>query len=397
MTTALPANLVGFVRALRAEGLRVGPATAAAVVEAIEAVGFDDREDLRAALRAVTVVRPAELPVFERVFERFFGAGERSPAPEASATRRAEPLRGVVPVLAEAAPELDDELGLEEVRGGSYAERLATRDFGDLGPAEAEEVRRLIAGMLWRPADTPSRRWRPARAGARPDLRRTLRRLTGPEGDLVPLAWRVRRIRRRPLVVLADVSGSMERYTEMILHFVHAAQGRLGRVEAFVFATRLTRITRQMRRRSPAEALAAAATVVEDWSGGTRIGEAFAAFNRHWSRRVTRGGAIVLVVSDGWDTGDPDLLALEAGRLARSVHRVIWLNPLAGRPGFSPETRGMRAVLPHVDHLLAAGTLGDLREVVALLESIPARRAASDRTGAARRRWEVEGYHRSHA
>ena len=190
----------------------------------------------------------------------------------------------------------------------------------------------------------------------------------------MPLAYADRRPRKRPLVVLADVSGSMERYTEMFLHFVHAAQGRLGRVEAFVFATRLTRISREIRRRDVAAALRHVGAVVEDWSGGTRIGESLQEFNREWSRRVTRGGAIGLVISDGWDTGDALVLEREMARFSRSMHRVIWLNPLAGRDGYAPETRGMRAVLPYIDDFLPAASLLDLRGVVRLLESVPSHR-----------------------
>lgn len=183
-------------------------------------------------------------------------------------------------------------------------------------------------------------------------------------------------MRRRPLVVIADISGSMERYTELFLYFIHAAQGRLGRVESFVFATHLSRITRQMRLRQPQQALARVSHAVTDWSGGTRIGEALATFNRLWSRRVTRGGAIGLIISDGWDTGDPDLLDAEMARFARSFHRVVWLNPLAGRQGYAPETRGMRTVLPYVDDFLPVANLSDLRAVVRLLESVPTRRGA---------------------
>jgi|AMFO01.1.fsa_nt_gi Protein containing von Willebrand factor type A (vWA) domain len=378
VTTEVVPNLLRFARYLRARGLRLGPGTSRDLVEAARIVGFADRDDLRAALAAVAVTRPADVPPFEEAFARFFLGAGPGPAgrdePDAT-TDGEEVVHGSLPVLADVAgaPPTASER-LEEIVGGSWLERLATRDFGELTAAEAAEVRLLIARMMWRPAEAMSRRWRPARDGTRPDLRRTLRRMTGPAGDLIPLARARRRPRRRPLVVIADVSGSMERYTEMFLHFVHAAQGRLGRVEAFVFATRLTHITREMRRRSPGEALARVSGVVQDWSGGTRIGEALRVFNREWSRRVTRGGAIALVISDGWDTGDPELLGQEMARLSRSVHRVVWLNPLAGRPGFAPETRGMRAALPYVDDLLAAASVRDLREVVQLLESLPARR-----------------------
>lgn len=187
-------------------------------------------------------------------------------------------------------------------------------------------------------------------------------------------AFTERRIRRRPLLFIADVSGSMERYSEMLLYFAHAARGRLGRLEAFVFSTRLTRITRQLDRRSPSEAIERVAETVQDWSGGTKIGDALRVFNRRWARRVTAGGPIAIIVSDGWDRGDPEVLGEEIARLRRSVHRVVWLNPLASRPGYSPETRGMKAALPHIDDFLPAGRFNDLASVVALLESIPARR-----------------------
>lgn len=193
----------------------------------------------------------------------------------------------------------------------------------------------------------------------------------------MPMAFSERRPRQRPLIVLADVSGSMERYSEMLLHFVHGAQYRFEKVETFVFSTQLTRVTRQLRRRNPTDALRQVAGTVPDWSGGTRIGEAVGSFNRNWSRRVGSGGPMALIVSDGWDTGDPSHLALEMRRLARSVHRVIWLNPLAGRQEFTPEARGMAAALPHVDDLLAAGTARNLVDLIDLLQMSGAERRSA--------------------
>lgn len=352
-----------------------GNLTAAATV-----VGLADRDDLRDAFGSLVVVRPAEREIFEDAFEQFFGSGLFSQSFESrgedfAILSKNESFRWDVPVLARAEESGTGEIEVvDAVVGGSYAERLANRDFGDLTDEESNEVRELLAQMAWRPAEAMSRRWRPARRGVRPDLRRTFRMLTGPERDLMPLAYSDRRPRRRPVVVLADISGSMERYTELFMHFVHAAQGRLGRVEAFAFATRLTRVTREMRRRSAADALSGVSEAVVDWSGGTRIGESLKTFNWQWSRRVGRGGAIGLIISDGWDTGDPELLDNEMARFHRSMHRVIWLNPLAGRVGYSPDTRGMRIVLPYVDDLLAAASVRDLRAVVRLLESIPAHR-----------------------
>ena len=376
MDSALTANIVHFVRYLRAEGLRLGPGTSAALAEVIDAIGLDSRGDLYLALRAAVTTRTAQRPVFDGAFDLFFGSGR---AGEVVIDRPSPPDRAMrhvsIPILRPAGitpdePDVDD---LSDTVGGSYAERLANRDFASLDPVEREEVRQLIARMTWRPADTPSRRWAPG-DGARPDMRRTLRSLHRPEGDLLPIEMSARRLRRRPLVILADISGSMERYTEMLLVFAHAAQGRVAKVETFVFATRLTRITRDLRQRDPEAALRRVGSAVSDWSGGTRIGEMLEVFNRDWSRRVTGGGAIGLIISDGWDTGDPDLLEREMSRFSRSVHRVVWLNPYAGRPGFAPETRGLRTVLPYVDDFLPAANVVDLRTVVRLLESVPRHR-----------------------
>ena len=297
--------------------------------------------------------------------------------PTAGAPKRPEqPDRAAVPIVlprngTAEPPEMHE---VEDIMGGSYVERLGKRDFRDLSADEKEEVRRLISRMRFRPAEATSRRWAPASSGSRPDMRRTLRKMARPDGDLMQLEMRDPKPRKRPLVVLADISGSMEQYTELFLHFVHAAHGRLGRLEAFVFATQLTRITRQLRQKLPEVALRQIGNTVEDWSGGTRIGEILDDFNQYWGRRVTRGGSIGLIISDGWDTGDPELLDSAMRRFARSMHRVVWLNPLASRADFAPETRGMRTVLPYTDDFLAAGTLLDLREVVRLLESIPAKR-----------------------
>lgn len=181
---------------------------------------------------------------------------------------------------------------------------------------------------------------------------------------------RKRRLRQRPLIVIADISGSMEKYADLFLVFAHAAQRRLGNVEVFTFSTELTRITEDLKRRDTRAALSSVTSRVSDWSGGTKIGEALATWNKRWSRRLARGGPVVLVLSDGWDCGDPTLLSDEMARLARSVHSVIWLNPLAARAEYEPATRGMKAALPHIDQLLPAASVQDLRGVVRLLESM---------------------------
>jgi len=372
-------NLVHFARYLRTRGLPVTSDTAADLLRAALTVGLDQPEDAYHALRAVTITRPDHQPIFDEAWDLFFGSGRarrplRLDTIEFQTWRRNPTLRVIAPAATEATDEPAEPKKIAEQMGGSYAERLARTDFTELTAEELEEIRRIMARMIWQPADTVSRRREPARTGARPDLRRTLRNLVGSQADLLPLAFSAPRSRRRPLLVLADVSGSMERYVEMLLYFIHAARGRLGRLEAFVFATHLTRITRQVRYRDPRIALSQISAAVTDWSGGTRIGESLETFNREWSRRVVRGGPIALVISDGWDRGDPDLLRTQMGTLSRNVHRVIWLNPLAGQPGFAPETRGMQAALPYVDDFLPAANLRDLREVIRTLETVPGHR-----------------------
>lgn len=365
---APPAEVfVEFTRRLRQEGIRVVPATSTDLLRAVQAPGLSEGADNYYAMRAVAVRRPEDRETFDAVFAEFFGGGQ---VPEVITEEQAIQLK---PVLRAAEGREENEAEETEAEAGaSYAERLARRDFLDMTPAEWAAAQRLIAQMRFRPADALSHRWSPDRRGGRPDLRRVLRNLTRPDGELMRLEFQSKKPRRRPVLILADVSGSMERYTEAFLYFMHALRGRLGRVESFVFSTRLTRITREMTRRDPHEALAMVSDNVEDWSGGTRIGEAFKTFNHRWSRRVTRHGPICLVLSDGWDCGEPEVLAAATAKLARSVHALIWLNPLAGRPGYQPATRGMQAALPHIDHLVPAASISDLASIVELIESIPA-------------------------
>ena len=375
-------NVIHFARYLRAKGLDATPPVGMDLLAAARLLGLESPGDVRSAFRSLTVVRPDQIPVFDEAFDLFFGRGVRRPP--AAGAEGGEAVQPRLPVLApeDGPPEEAEEAGeSHEQLGASHVERLGARDFGELTPGEAAEVRRMIAAMVWKPAEALSRRWLPDSKGRRPDMRRTLRNAAGPRGELIEMEFRSRKPRRRPLVILADVSGSMEKYVEMLLYFAHAAPSRMGRVETFVFSTRLTRITHELRRRDPAAALRLVSGRVHDWSGGTRIGEALAAYNREWSRRSARGGPIGMIISDGWDRGDPGLLSREMFRFARSVHRTVWLNPLAGREGYSPETRGLKAALPYVDDFLPAARLADLAGVVRLLESMPARPQPGSRRG----------------
>ena len=362
---APPATVfVEFTRRLREVGLPAVPGLSADLLTAVQTDGLAGGPDNYYAMRALAVRRPEHIPLFDEVFLDFFGSGK---VPEIMTEEETVEIEAVRPT-GEGEETTDD---AEAQAGASCAERLSRRDFFDMDEEEWAAAQRLISEMRFRSAETRSHRWTPDPRGSRPDLRRVFRRMTRPDGEMLHLQFQSRRPRRRPLLILADVSGSMERYTEAFLYFTHALRGRLGRVEAFVFSTRLTRITREMTRRDPTDALAMVSESVRDWSGGTRIGEAFDQFNRRWSRRVARGGPICLVLSDGWDCGEPELLAQAAAKLARSVHSVVWLNPLAAHEDYSPATRGMQAVLPHLDHLVPAASVSDLSSIIELIESIP--------------------------
>ncbi len=364
-------NLVMFTRALHDAGFAVTPQTTRDLVRVASIIGLHVGNDVRNAFCGVVVTRHSQIGRFNEIFDQFFSGGvvyrlddvmDRATKEQ---TDRRMPRLAVAGSLDQA--DGDEVVEVPNVVGGSYGERLVDVDFADLNDEEAAAMADMLASMVWTPSSYRSRRWMRASGGSVPDMRRTLRMVTGPKGDLMPLAFSTRRPKQRPLVVLADISGSMERYAEMLLHFVHGAQHRFSSVESFVFATRLTRITRQLRRRNAGDALKDVSQVVHDWSGGTRIGDAVASYNKDWARRIG-GGPIVLIISDGWDTGDPEQLAVEMRRLARSAHRVIWLNPLAGHVEFTPEARGMAAAAPFVDDLLAGGTARSLIELVDLLQ-----------------------------
>jgi uncharacterized protein with von Willebrand factor type A (vWA) domain len=275
------------------------------------------------------------------------------------------------------------ELTAEDARGDSPASQgvktwsdrggVADKDFGALTAAEIVEAREALAGLVWNPGLRRTRRWVRGR-GARVDFRRAIADGLRTGGEVVSLASLTRRVRPRRLVLLCDVSGSMERYSRMLLHFAHALTLRHQRVEAFLFSTRLTRVTMQLRLRRPDAALAAVARSVPDWSGGTRIGGAIKEFHQRWARRALNGGPVVLLISDGWDRGDPDELRDQIARLQRRCHRLVWLNPLIGTAGYAPLTRGLQAALPFVDDFLASRTLRNFSDLARHLNTLTPRR-----------------------
>jgi uncharacterized protein with von Willebrand factor type A (vWA) domain len=258
----------------------------------------------------------------------------------------------------------------EDVLIFSASEALRKKDFAQFTPDELAEARRLIESMNWRLGTRLTRRKQRALHGEYIDFRATLRGAIRQGGLPLELKWRERKERMRPLVLICDISGSMDRYSRLLLRFVHALEHGLDSVEVFVFGTRLTRITRELRKKNVDQAIADVVASVDDWSGGTRIGESIRNFNYRWSRRVLRSGATVVVISDGWDRGDPQLLGAEMARLQRSCRRVIWLNPLLGAPGYQPLTQGIRASLPYVDHFLPIHNLKSMEALAKLLGAV---------------------------
>jgi uncharacterized protein with von Willebrand factor type A (vWA) domain len=353
-----------FSAALRGRGLVVTPDQTADMARALTLVDLARRSQAKASLRSLAVTDPSQIPVFDEEFERFFAATSPPLTPQSLDVGVAK-----VPRRSLHGDSGSSTMDVVTQAGASAVERLATRDFADLEDDELQAARRLVMTMMWHPTDYRTRRWS-AGDGRRPDLRRTLHEAVGPTGDMMALSWKRRRRKERPLIIIADISGSMEKYADIFLVFAHAAQRRLRDVEVFTFSTRLSRITEEMRRRDTRTALARVAGKVTDWSGGTQIGDALAEWNRQWSRRLARGGPVAMILSDGWDCGDPRLLSTEMARLARSVHQVIWLNPLAARDSYQPLTRGMQAVMPHIDELLPAASVSDFKGVVKVLDSV---------------------------
>jgi uncharacterized protein with von Willebrand factor type A (vWA) domain len=369
--------MLAFGAMLRASGLPVTTSAVMDAVRALEAVDLMDRAEVYLTLRTVLMSRIEEQPAFDRCFEEFwkFHAEEGQGLDGLVATVQPmrqddEPDTGAVET---AAREKQAQIALDEweegeasddepleVPGLSDREALMEQDFSTFPAEQLDEVARLTVQIAKRLARRVSRRRKPTRRGGTIDLRRSMR-ANLMKGEIIELRRRARRRRKVRLVLLCDVSGSMDLYSRFLLQFLYALQNVFGRVETFTFATRLTRVSDLLRGPSYKGALRRL-TEVRDWSGGTRIGESIREFNQTWGRLVDRR-TIVLVLSDGWDTGEPEVLANEMLKLKRRAARVIWLNPLLGNPSYEPLTRGMAAALPLVDHFAAAHNLASLREL----------------------------------
>lgn len=379
-------NLLIFGDVLRHLGLGTHPGRMLDVLKALEHVDIGRRQDFYHTLRVLLVHRRRDLALFDEAFRIFW----RRP-PDGSTTmdlrslgeqrRYRQPQVGPPPLGRDPAdpsdPGSDGEIDrIEVTQTYSAREVLRQKDFARFTSEEVSQAKLMMGQMVWDLGSRRTRRWTFSQGrGQRLDLRTTLRHTLKYGGEALDLAHQRRKVRPRPLVLLCDVSGSMERYTRMLLHFIHALTGELDRVEAFLFATRLTRVTQQFQYRDIDRAVNEISQAVPDWSGGTRIGDNLKRFNFRWARRVLGGGAVVLVISDGWDTGEPNLLAEEMERLRRASYRIVWLNPLLGSESYQPLTQGMQVALPFVDDFLPVHNLASLEELAQHLSDLEPRRS----------------------
>ena len=371
-------NLLNFGRLLRRAGIDIHPGRVLDLIEALGHVNLGARDEVYHTCRALLVHRHEQIPIFDRAFAAFWREHHKGDAP--SAPRREESRASALdigdvlaPDALMAPPRADETKGepSEEKRLKTWSDlgALADKDFAAFTSDELAEAGAALSRLVWTPGERRTRRWIRGR-GPRIDLRRAISESVRTGGDVVTLPRLTRRVLPRPLVLLCDVSGSMERYARVLLHFAHAVTSRHHRVEAFLFSTELTRITRQLRLPRPDDALAAVSRAVPDWSGGTRIGGAVRQFHQRWGRRVLNGGPVVLLVSDGWDRGDPGELRDQIARLQRSCYRLVWLNPLIGTADYAPLTRGLQAALPFVDDFLPARTLTNLADLALHLNAL---------------------------
>lgn len=376
MPERLVANLILFNRALRAVGVAVRAGAVPDALRALGEIGITRRHDVRDALRTVLVSRHEDLRTFDELFDRFWrawslesGRAVARPMQVPARTRTTLHLTTVSPGSGSSAGTAGQTDRNAVLPTYSPDETWRRKDFATFTAEDMLHAEDALASLKWDPGLRVTRRWA-AGHGQSVDLKKLLAANMKHGGELIAIPRRTRRVAPRPLVLICDVSGSMEAYTRMLLLFAHAIAGGDRRVEVFLFSTRLTRVTRQFAESRVDRALARVRDAVTDWSGGTRIGEALRSFSTQWARRVLRGQPVVLLISDGWDLGDPALLSAEVARLQRSVFRLIWLNPLIGSEGYEPLTRGMRAALPFVDDFLSVRDMSSIDALAGHLNAL---------------------------
>ena len=364
----LQRNIIDFCRVLRDREMLVTPSEVIDAIRTADAVDISDRQEFKTALRSVLTSRPEDIPLHDATFDEFWRSRmperveERGEEGVASQDPEAEGEELPQPQVAEGdqAEADEDEEGLD-MPLYSPVEVLASRDFSTFVPDEMQDIARAIMVVARKLATRESRRYRSTQRGHAVDLRRTMRRNIKYGGTVVELAKKKRKIRKPKIVLICDVSRSMDTYSKFLLQFIYALLNTLGRVESFVFSTRLTRVTDYFRSSDIYTALDRIAREVPDWSGGTRIGESLKTFNSEWALRTVNKHTIVLIMSDGLDTGDASVLEHEMEQIQRRAARVIWLNPLLGNEDYRPLARGMSAALPHVNLFASAHNLASLQ------------------------------------
>jgi uncharacterized protein with von Willebrand factor type A (vWA) domain len=366
---------VGFARVLRSAGLAVSIGNVLTFVAALGTVGIGNRDAVYWAGRSTLVFRPEDVALFDRAFDVFWlRAGVALPGDEP------EPQRVDIAVDSQddGSADGDDRPASDPtlVLRFSAAEVLRQKDFAVYDDVELHQAQQLMERLQFAGPPRPSFRHRSAHHGSRPDLRATLRSSIRTGGEPIRRHWSEPGERLRRLVLLLDVSGSMEPYARAMLRFVHAAVAGRQRVEAFALGTRLTRVTKELNSRDPDRAIRQAGDRVQDWSGGTRLGECLQTFNDEWGARGMARGAIVVILSDGWDRGDPELLGEQMQRLHRITFNMVWVNPLKVTPGYAPLARGMAAALPYVDHFVEGHSLAAMEELAGVIASTPPRRTS---------------------
>ncbi len=415
-------RLTEFGRILWEVGIEVGPGKMLDLVETLNYIDLTNKEDFYHTLKCCLLSKHEQEALFDQLYLYYWymrdrqgkksedapaGAAKREEKrlrlPPSELKRLAEHLNTPAEQRKELRPEMreterrriaeerqeEQQEDEENPQGTAYSaiEMLRKKDFESFSWDEVQEAKRLMSEMRWQLGMRKTHRKAPARRGSSPDMRRIVRRNLKYGAELLELTWRETRSKPRPLVIICDISGSMSLYSRLLLHFIHTISNGLLNVEAFVFGTRLTRITRQLKRRDVDEAVRDVSKLVQDWSGGTRIGDALHGFNHYWARRVLGRGAVVLLISDGWDRGEAHTLEIEMDRLQHSCHRLIWLNPLLGSPDYRPLTIGMKTALPYIDNFLPAHNLDSLIHLGNLLggidESRPLRSPAARKHAAA--------------
>ena len=383
----IAANIMHFARVLRAAGLPIGPGKVLDAINALATVGIGRRDDFYWTLHATFVNRRNQRELFDQAFHIFWKnpqilermmsmmlpsaqlAEEEAPENDLS-SRVAEALTAGTEAREEIKTREKEEVEFDATLTWSQDEVFRDLDFEKMTNAEMEAAKAAMQQIRLPLRAIPTRRFHPSKNGARIDMRTTLRSSLRSNGDIIPMHWRKRKRRNPPLVVLCDISGSMERYARMLLHFLHAVTNDQDRVHTFLFGTRLTNVTRYLRYRDIDISLENVASAVVDWSGGTRIGECLKDFNRFWSRRVLTQGAVVVLITDGLDRDGGEGLPLEMDRLHRSSRHLIWLNPLLRYDKFQPKSHGIKAILPHVDEFRPVHNLESLAQLAHILSNM---------------------------